>query len=153
MTGRDNDFVTERNMKNGEKMLIKFGKSVCLLLTDMAASIKLLACLSSVVFITTIGMYQSTLDMKRRRLSWRSFFGGEQGEKSMAIKQIEGPELRDFLRQEKNEDVAKLRILTLGASRTFGATLKDRFSSAYPYLLSPNATNLAIRATGYASKR
>ena len=40
-----------------------------------------------------------------------------------------------------------LRVLTFGASRTWGAGMPDRFD-AYPYVLSKDATNLAIRASG-----
>jgi len=43
--------------------------------------------------------------------------------------------------------MGKLRYLTLGASATYGATLPDR-RTGYPYQLSPNVTNLAIRASG-----
>ena len=42
-----------------------------------------------------------------------------------------------------------MRVLALGASRTWGAKLPDRTTQAYPQLLSPhNATNMGIRATG-----
>ena len=39
------------------------------------------------------------------------------------------------------------RVLAFGTSRTWGSGLRNR-SLAYPYLLNPNATNLAIRASG-----
>ena len=39
------------------------------------------------------------------------------------------------------------RILAFGTSRAWGSGLKDRHN-AYPFLLSPNVSNLAIRATG-----
>ena len=41
-----------------------------------------------------------------------------------------------------------LRILAFGASRTWGAKLPDPSTQAYPALLSRDAVNLAIRATG-----
>ena len=44
-------------------------------------------------------------------------------------------------------DLSHLRYLTLGASATYGVTLPDR-TTGYPYQLSPNVTNLAIRASG-----
>lgn len=40
-----------------------------------------------------------------------------------------------------------LRVLAFGASRTWGAGMPDRYD-AYPWLLSKNASNLAIRASG-----
>jgi hypothetical protein len=41
--------------------------------------------------------------------------------------------------------VSHLRFVAFGTSRTWGSGLKDRYD-AYPFLLSPNVTNLAIRA-------
>merc|ERR1719410_2115303 len=46
-----------------------------------------------------------------------------------------------------DEGVTGLRYLTLGASTTWGSALEDRYT-AYPYQLSPNVSNLAIRACG-----
>lgn len=108
----------------------------------MAVSIKELTTISSVVFVVMTGMYHTMVNMTTRKLSWRSFLDD-------AFKdQMEGCELRDSIIQKDYNHVSSLRILTLGTSRTFGATLEDRFSTAYPYQLSRNVTNLAIRATG-----
>ena len=40
----------------------------------------------------------------------------------------------------------ELRYLTFGTSLTWGSTLKDRYQ-AFPYLLSPNTKNVAMRAS------
>ena len=50
----------------------------------------------------------------------------------------------------ENFDFTTLRYLTFGTSRTWGSGLDDRFKEAYPYLMSPDVTNLAKRATGPA---
>jgi len=44
-------------------------------------------------------------------------------------------------------DLSDLRYATFGTSITWGATLGNR-TEAYPYLLSPNVANYAIRASG-----
>lgn len=41
---------------------------------------------------------------------------------------------------------SQLKFLFFGTSRTVGTMLNDPLSDAFPYLLSPNATNLAIAA-------
>jgi len=41
-----------------------------------------------------------------------------------------------------------LRIAAFGTSHTFGAQLEDRFNEAYPWLLSLDATNLALKSSG-----
>ena len=46
------------------------------------------------------------------------------------------------------EKLSALRYVTFGASRTWGAGIGSNRFRAYPYLLSVNVTNLAIRATG-----
>mmetsp|Transcript_1843 Transcript_1843/g.2579 ORF Transcript_1843/g.2579 Transcript_1843/m.2579 type:complete len:450 (-) Transcript_1843:142-1491(-) len=47
----------------------------------------------------------------------------------------------------KEDHSPSWRILTLGSSVTWGAGMVSRYN-AYPYLLSPNVTNLALRAQG-----
>ena len=49
------------------------------------------------------------------------------------------------LRRHKH---SHLRFLSFGTSKAWGAGLKHRQYQAYPYLLSANVTNLAIRAAG-----
>ena len=46
------------------------------------------------------------------------------------------------------EKLSTLRYITFGASRTWGAGIGSNRFRAYPYQLSVNVTNLAIRATG-----
>jgi len=60
---------------------------------------------------------------------------------------VDSKQLRRKLRNEPEVDISQLRYLTLGASATWGATLPDR-TTGYPYQLSPNVTNLAVRASG-----
>ena len=60
---------------------------------------------------------------------------------------VKSQQLRRRLQNETDVDISKLRYLTLEASATWGATLPDR-TTGYPYQLSPNVTNLAIRASG-----
>jgi hypothetical protein len=49
------------------------------------------------------------------------------------------------LQHEHDVAYSDLRYIAFGTSRTWGSGLKDR-QKAFPFLLSPNATNLAIRA-------
>ena len=51
------------------------------------------------------------------------------------------------LKEEGVHAVSGHRFLAFGTSRAWGAGLRDRHD-AYPFLLSPNVSNLAIRATG-----
>ena len=45
-----------------------------------------------------------------------------------------------------HDDSSQLRFLFFGTSRTYGALLSNPSKSAFPFLLSPSATNLAINA-------
>lgn len=60
------------------------------------------------------------------------------------------PNLRNILRSKRrnssNEESSELRFVTFGTSVTHGAMMKDE-SNAYPFLLSRNAANLAMRAS------
>lgn len=47
----------------------------------------------------------------------------------------------------RKQNLSNLRFLAFGTSRAWGAGLKNRYE-AYPFLLSENTTNLAIRAAG-----
>lgn len=128
-----------------------FAKNITTDSTNMAPSFKVLAGCSAIVFVAAVGSYHSSSELQKRRLTLGSFFITKDP-KSIAKKQLEeGMEWRNFLAMDNHEHVANLRILTMGSSRTYGATLKDRSTSAYPVLLSRNVTNLAIRATGYVS--
>jgi len=49
---------------------------------------------------------------------------------------------------EAMKDISNLRFLSFGASITWGTGVKDRLTETYPKILSPSATNLALRATG-----
>ena len=49
----------------------------------------------------------------------------------------------DSTNREPNE-FENLKFLFFGTSRTYGQLLHDRLNEAYPFLLSPHATNLAI---------
>ena len=60
---------------------------------------------------------------------------------------MKSEQLRRRLQNETDTDISNLRYLTFGASATWGATLPNR-TTGYPYQLSPNVTNLAIRASG-----
>merc|ERR1719253_12644 len=60
---------------------------------------------------------------------------------------VKSQQLRRKLQDETDIDLSKLRYVTLGASATWGASLPDP-KTGYPYQLSPNVTNLAIRASG-----
>eukprot|EP00591_Stephanopyxis_turris_P006505 CAMPEP_0195507032 /NCGR_PEP_ID=MMETSP0794_2-20130614/558_1 /TAXON_ID=515487 /ORGANISM="Stephanopyxis turris, Strain CCMP 815" /LENGTH=425 /DNA_ID=CAMNT_0040633565 /DNA_START=40 /DNA_END=1317 /DNA_ORIENTATION=+ len=50
--------------------------------------------------------------------------------------------------QRKTSVERDLKYLTFGTSQTWGSTLTNRFEQAYPYLLSPDVKNLAIRGAG-----
>lgn len=118
------------------------------ILSTMARPLNIFAYWFAAICIVTVGISYSSSFMKTRSLMWRVIFG-VQDPKSKAPQRLEGSKSIDFLTLDKHDNVANLRILTMGASRTFGATLEHRLQSAYPFLLSRNATNLAIRATGY----
>lgn len=51
------------------------------------------------------------------------------------------------LAQFQTSNPKNLRYLTFGTSRTYGSGIPSRMN-AFPYLLSPEANNLAIRAAG-----
>jgi len=48
----------------------------------------------------------------------------------------------------EQSDLSSLRYLAFGTSKTYGARLGKPSDDAFPYLLSSEATNLALRATG-----
>ena len=55
---------------------------------------------------------------------------------------------KTIIRKFDTHSTEGLRVLTLGDSIAWGATLKDRLTEAFPYLVSTQVTNLAIRANG-----
>jgi len=88
-----------------------------------------------------------------RRVLLGNFFSDPKSIETKANTLIH-PSRQNSLKLESLQTVTTttpLKVLALGGSVTWGSCLKDRFRSAYPYLLSsdPNTVdNKAIRATG-----
>lgn len=85
-------------------------------------------------------------------ITWRQNNNNNNNNKKLTYAQATNKPSRHLSLSSFDNNLQGLRFLTFGTSRTWGTGVKDR-RLAYPYLLSPNVTNLAFKASGpqYAS--